>query len=96
MKKIITLSIVFTLFSFAVNAQRLTAKGSFSRGNRGQITSSEKRELRQDAFRYKIGRRRAERDAVVSPIERRKLRKLKCEARRDKFKFRHNRRRRVI
>jgi hypothetical protein len=33
---------------------------------------------------------------VITPIERRKLHRSKCDTRRDAFRFRHNGRRRII
>ncbi|MBI5858890.1 MAG: hypothetical protein HZB42_14760 [Sphingobacteriales bacterium] len=101
MKKILALSLVLIVLSAAASAQAGPGsqfrKYRVQRGyNNGQLTRSEKFELRKDVVRYQTMKRRATRDGVVTPFERRKLRKAKCEGRRDLFRFRHNGRRRVI
>lgn len=101
MKKILALSLILIVLSAAASAQ--AGPGSPFRKHRmqrgfknGQITRSERFELRKDAVRYQITKRRATRDGIVTPFERKKLRKAKCEGRRDLFRFKHNGRRRVI
>jgi hypothetical protein len=101
MKKILTLSLALVLISAAVSAQRdpgdrirkQRISNSFSNG---QLTRSERFELRKDATRYKLAQRNARRDGVVSPFERRRLHKIRSNGRRDVFRFRHNGRNRVI
>ena len=96
MKRFLILSCLFAMISFAATAQR-TINGQSPRPPRNnQLTRYEKIELRKDALRYQMLRRRAQRDGVVTPFERRKLRKAKCETRRDLFRFRHNGRRQLI
>ena len=96
MKKIIALSLILIIFSAAASAQR--PRGTFPniRSNNNQLSWGEKKELRKNAMRYHIIKRRATRDGVVTPFERKKLRRAKCEGRRDLFRFKHNSRRRVI
>jgi hypothetical protein len=96
MKKIFALGLILIIFSAAANAQR--PRGTFPnvRPNNNQLSWGEKKELRKDAIRYHIIKRRALRDGLITPIERRKLRKAKCEGRRDLFRFKHNSRRRLI
>lgn len=96
MKKILVLGLILLIFSVAVSAQR--SRGSFPniRPNNNQLSWGEKQELRKDAIHYHMIKRRATRDGVVTPFERRKLRKAKCEGRRDLFRFKHNGRRRLI
>lgn len=101
MKKFVALGLILILLSAAASAQ-MDPGGQFRRHrmqrgyNSGQITRPERFELRKDAVRYQLLKRRAARDGVVSPFERRKLRRAKCEGRRDLFRFRHNRFHRVI
>jgi hypothetical protein len=99
MKKITVLSLILVLLSFAASAQ-LRSGGRLNlnkerRENR-RITPFERKELRKDAVRYHMMKRKASRDGVIGPIERRKLRHARCEGRRDAFRFKHNGRRRVI
>lgn len=96
MKKILALGLILVIFSAAASAQR--PRGTFYniRPNNNQLSWGEKRELRKDAMRYHIIKRRATRDGVVTPFERKKLRRAKCEGRRDAFRFKHNGRRRLI
>ena len=101
MKKLIALSLILITLSAVASAQ--AGPGSQFRKSRsqrgfynGQITRSESFELRKDALRYQMLKHRARRDGVVTPIERRRLRKERCESRRDLFRFNHNGRRRLI
>ncbi|SRR5258705_9657214 len=104
MKKILVFSLLLGLFSTAALAQRprvispsvrLNVRPNV-RFNNNQLTWGEKKELRKDAFRYHAMKRRAGRDGRVTPIERRKLRRAKCDSRRDLVRFKHNGRRRII
>jgi hypothetical protein len=100
MKKILVFSFLFVLISTAAFAQRLRAVSPNARPNirlnNNQLTWGEKIEFRKDAFRYHAMKRRAGRDGRITPIERRKLRRSKCDARRDLVRFKHNGRRRII
>jgi len=92
MKKIVVFSLILVLTSVAASAQ-------VGRGNglrKSQFNRTEKIELRQDVFRNQSIRKRARRDGVITPIERRRMHRSKCESRRDLVRFRHNGRRRVI
>jgi hypothetical protein len=87
MKKIAVLSLTLVLLSVAASAQlrpgNRNHKVRTQRGvNSGQFTRPEKMELN--------------RDGVVGPIERKRLRHARCEGRRDAVRFKHNGRRRVI
>jgi len=93
MKRIIFLALILTLVTSAVSAQRIT-RGV--RSDRGEITRFEARQLQRDQRNYKVARRMAARDRVVTPRERRRLNAIKRHERRDRFRFRHNRRRRLI
>lgn len=100
MKRILLLSFVLTLFVASASAQdrgdrirRHRIERSFD--NR-QLTRPEKFRLQKDRFRYKAEKRRAVRDGRVSPLERRKLSKMRRHDRREMFRLKHNRRKRVI
>ena len=101
MKKILVFSLILVLISAAASAQ-VRSRATFSnvrpniRLNNNQLTWGEKKELRKDAVRYHMIKRRAGRDGIVTPIERRKLRRAECDARRDRVRFKHNGRRRII
>lgn len=97
MKKIVTLSLILVLISFAASAQVGVRKHRSGRNcTRNQITVGERVELRKDAIRYKMLQRRSQRDGIVTPIERRRIQRAKTEIRRDAFRFKHNPRRRLI
>jgi len=91
MKRIVFLALILTLITSAVSAQRIA-----TRSNRGQITRFEARQLQRDQRHYKIARRMATRDRVVTPRERRRLKAIRQHERRDLRRFRHNNRRRFI
>jgi hypothetical protein len=100
MKKILSITFILMLLAAAASAQR---PGDNMRRHyirhcfaNGQITRGERFELRKDAVRYKAAQRHARRDGVVTSLERRRIHKLKCETRRDAFRFKHNGRRRLI
>ena len=93
MKRILLLTVTLALVTTVVSAQRITRS---PRQNRGEITRFEAHKLQRDQRQYKIARKMAVRDRVVTPRERRKLRAIRKHERRDLFRFRHNNRRRVI
>ena len=105
MKKIFAIGLVLTLVSFAASAQRVEDRGkryrmeqrfNDRRFNDRQLTRPERFKLRNDNLRYRIEQRRARRDGFVGPMERRRLMMMKQHNRREAFRFRHNRFRRVI
>ena len=101
MKKILFFSLLLVLISAAASAQAGSGsrfrKQGIQRGfSQGQLTRPEKFELRKDVSRNLILQRRSHRDGVVTPIERRKIHRSKCDTRRDAFRFKHNSCRRVI
>jgi hypothetical protein len=97
MKKILVFSLFFGLISAAASAQvRVRVTSPNVRLNSNQLAWGEKRELRKDAVRYRMIKRKVGRDGIVTPIERRKLRRAKCDTRRDLIRFKHNGRRRII
>jgi hypothetical protein len=100
MKKILSIGFILMILAAAASAQRPgdNMRRQYIRQgfNSGQITRGERFELRKDALRYKGAQRHARRDGIVTPLERRRIYKLKCETRRDAFRFKHNGRRRLI
>lgn len=105
MKKILAIGLVLTLVSFAASAQRIEDRGkryrmeqrfNDRRFNDRQLTRPERFKLRNDNFRYRFQQRRAGRDGFVGPRERRRLMIMRQHNRREAFRFRHNRYRRVI
>ena len=101
MKKIFSISLALILLSVAASAQR-SSGGRIQKNyvaqdfSNGQITRSERFELRKDAVRYKAAQRNARRDGIVTSPERRRIHKLKCETRRDTFRCTHNHRHRKV
>lgn len=101
MKRFLTLGFILVLLSVTASAQqgpgnRFRRQRMTNGFNNGQLTRPERFELRKDEFRYKTSQRRARRDGIVTPFERRRLHKIRQHGRRDQFRFRHNGRRRVI
>jgi hypothetical protein len=92
MKKILVLSFILALISTAASPQ--VGPGRDLRKN--QLTRFEKMELRKDVLRSQLLKKRAGRDGVITPFERRMIYRSKCDTRRDAFRFKHNGRRRLI
>ncbi len=97
MKKILLFSLILALVSASASAQSVGRSRVRKQGiGQGQLTRIEKMELRKDVVRNQVMRKRARRDGIVTPIERRRLHRAQCETRRDLTRFRHNGPRRVI
>ena len=100
MKKIFVLGMVLTLLAAAASAQgpgdRIRRQRIEQGFNSGQITRPERFRLQKDRIQYKVERRRAARDGRITPLERRRLSKIRRHDRREAFRFKHNRRRRLI
>ena len=105
MKKIVAIGLVLTLVSVAASAQRIPERGKRfrmeqrfddRRFNDRQLIRPERLRLRNDMLRYRITQQRAHRDGFVGPMERRRLMMMRQHNRRELFRFRHNRFRRVI
>lgn len=98
MKKIIVLGVAFALFTFAASAQKgstdLRDKRDRKDFKTGQLTHAEKSRLQKNDFRYKKTERRFKRDGRLTPMEKRKLSYMKRHDRHDKFRFKHNDRKR--
>jgi hypothetical protein len=101
MKKILVFSLILLFISAASTAQtsqgnRFSNQGMQRGFSQGRLFRSEKTGLRKDIFRNQIMVRRARRDGIVTPLERRRLHRAKCDTHRDAFRSRHNRGRRII
>lgn len=96
MKKIVLLSLVLSLFTFSADAQLRPYRTRTSPLSRSTITLREAMNMRRDHQRYKMARFRAQRDGVITPVEKRKLRKMKRHERRQFFWYRHNGNRRIL
>ncbi len=97
MKKIISLSILLLLLSLAASSQTGNRKYRLRHSfNDGALAQQERMELRRDLVRYRLAEQHARRDGIVSPMERRRLHKIKCKARRDAMRLRRNNQPRVI
>ena len=100
MKKIFAIGLVLTLITVAASAQKTPDRDrrfrTEQRFNDKQLNRPERMKLRNDRLRYKNTQRRANRDRFVSPRERRHLMIIRKHNRREAFRFRHNRFRRVI
>lgn len=100
MKKILVLGVVFALFTVAASAQTgrdRIRKHRIERGfETGQLTRGEKYRLHKNQMQYRFERRRAVRDGRISPMEQRRLHKMRVHDRRETFRYKHNMRKRVI
>lgn len=100
MKKIFFLGIIFALFAATASAQKgndVIQRHPIQRGfETGQLTRGEKFRLQKNQFRYPHEKRRVARDGRITPMEKRRLHKMRVHDRRETFRFKHNPRRRLI
>jgi hypothetical protein len=97
MKKLLYLSLILLLISASVSAQRINGSGIRPRGiNSERISRPERFQVRRDIIHLNMVQRNARRDGIITPVERKKIYRSKCNTRRDAFRFRHNGRRRII
>lgn len=101
MKKVLLLSLILILFAGAASAQRghgyrTHRQWAVAGFNSGQITRPERFELRKDLVRQRVIQHHARRDGVITPMEKRRIHKAKCNTRGDLIRFRHNGRNRII
>ena len=95
MKKIIFLGLILTLFAAAASAQETAAPRPYHQMemqsfHRRNLNRSELRRLHRDEMRYKMARRKAQADGIVTRAERRRLNKMEMRNRRELHRFRHN------
>jgi len=102
MKKIVFLGLILTLMVGAASAQvqsrgdRFRHQQTMKSFRQGDLNRYELRKLHRDDKRFRAARRRAHRDGRVTPFERRRLNHMRKHDRREYFRFKHNRHRRVI
>jgi hypothetical protein len=88
MKKMFFLALILALMTAAVNAQQI-------KPNRAQLTKPELKHLRMDQRHFRDEKRIAKSDGVVTRGERKRLKMIKRDERRDLYRFEHNKRRRI-
>lgn len=96
MKKLFALSLILLLLSLAASSQRirnLLPNRQLNLRNRNiQLVSPQQFRLRTEKLRLQIARERILRDGIVTPHEKRKLKKMKRVHREKQFKKRKARR----
>jgi Ni/Co efflux regulator RcnB len=98
MKKIFFLGLILMLFAAAATAQqtrgnRLRHQREFRSLHRTELSHHELKRLHRDEARFKLARKKAFRDGMITPSERRQLRRLKEYQRHELYRSRHNNRR---
>src|SRR5262245_47334778 len=88
MKKVLFLGLILTLFAAAASAQqmaphRLHRQSEMQSFQRRNLNRSELRRLHKDEMRYKMARRKAQADGIVTRAERRRLNKIRMHNRRE-------------
>lgn len=100
MKKILFLGLALALFTFGASAQKGNDRfrdHSIHQGfKKGKLTQAEKFKLHRNDIRYKKAERKFKRDGYLNRSEKRQLMKMKQHDRRETFRYKHNRHRRVI
>lgn len=96
MKKVLFLGLILTLFAAAASAQqmappRLHQHREMQSFHRRNLSRSESRRLHKDEVRYKMARRKAQADGIVTRSERRRLNKMRMRNRRELYRLNHNR-----
>jgi len=99
MKKILFFGLAFTLVTLAASAQTGPGKdrveGFRKTEKKGQFTRGEKFKLHKNKRDYDRMERRFKRDGHMSHMEKRKLHHKKQQNRHDRFRFKHNLRKRA-
>jgi hypothetical protein len=96
MKQLFVLTLVLLVVAGSSAAQTTRDRFQRQRIRVSEITTAERLDIRRDLLRYERMQQRAKRDGVVTPEERRKLKRKKAENRREIFRYRHNKNRRVV
>lgn len=94
MKKIIALVFCLVITASAALAQRGINNQQW-RSVR-DITAYERFQLRRDVIRLHLTRRMAEKDGSITPMEEKRIHKMKRKASRDALRYRMNNKRRRI
>lgn len=99
MKKILFFGLAFTLITVVASAQKGPDKdkvdGFRKTEKRGDFTGKEKYKLDKNKRDFKRMDHRFKRDGRLSPMEKRKIHHKKQHNRHDRFRFKHNRHKRV-
>jgi len=95
MKKVLFLALILTLFAAAASAQQMAQPRQHHQretqsSHRRDLSRSELRRLHKDEFRYKMARRKAQQDGVVTRAERRRLNKIRMHNRRELHRLNHH------
>lgn len=95
MKKVLFLGLILTLFAAAASAQqmappRLHQHREMQSFNRRNLSRPESRRLHKDEVRYKMARRKAQADGIITRSERRRLNKMRMRNR-ELYRLNHNR-----
>jgi len=95
MKKVLFLGLILTLFAAAASAQqmappRLHRQNEMQSFHRKNLSRAELRRLHKEEVRYKMARRRAQADGIVTRAERRRLNRMRKHNRREHFRLNHH------
>jgi hypothetical protein len=90
MKKMALLGLILVLISVAASAQRRLPGRNNARVYNSRITIPERQVIRKDMLRVRTAQRIAQRDGVVTPVERVRIHRLKSKTRRDAVRFRYS------
>jgi hypothetical protein len=95
MKRVLFLGLILTLFAVAASAQqmaqpRLHNQREMQSFHDRNLSRSELRRLHKDEMRYKIARRKAQADGIVTRAERRRLNKMRMRSRRELYRANHH------
>lgn len=102
MKKILFLGLMLTIIAASASAQtgrkadRFRHHREMKSFRQGDLNRFELKRLHNGERRITSARKRAHRDGRVTPFERRHLSKMRKDQRRDFYRFKHNKSRRVI
>jgi|SRR5215471_17638852 len=96
MKKVLFLGLILTLFAAAASAQqmaqpRLRDQREMQSYHHRNLSRAELRRLHKDEVRYRMARRKAQADGIVTRAERRRLNKMQMRNRRELAHLNHNR-----
>lgn len=95
MKEVLFLALILTLFAAAASAQqmaqpRLHHQREMQSIHRRDLSRSDLRRLHKDELRYKMARRKAQADGIVTRAERRRLHKIRIHNRRELNRLNHH------
>lgn len=100
MKKILSLTVAFTLIAAASFAQQASSGDNIRRHSarqeykKGEANKFDKSDSRKDAAKFKAGKHRSWKDGKITHKERKKLHKMKKHNRHHGYAAKHNHHRR--